>query len=198
MYSVIYQSFILFIPVKPTNVTISGGGRFNVTSQINLTCTAIGVPLPTIMWQHNNNTIPIDPGCVLDPYNVTSIVGSGLFPDNCSMSITLNLVNTSLVNVISNPQDISVLTMYNLNDLVVESYLSIRSIERSDNGIYTCTITNTLLETDTTLTVSGPTAVVVLGKTKHSYNVLSKVAIQGIFIHFIFQRGQIQYKMSLL
>ncbi|XP_065904077.1 hemicentin-1-like [Dysidea avara] len=37
------------VHVKPTNLTILGGDRFNISSQVNLTCTAIGVPLPTIM-----------------------------------------------------------------------------------------------------------------------------------------------------
>jgi len=120
------------------------------------------------MWQHNNRIIPINPDCVLDPYNTTSMVGSGLFTDSCSVIVTLNLVSPTVANAFSNPQDISMLAEYNLNELVVESYLSIRSIGRNDNGVYTCEVTNTLPETDTISVVSGPTSVVVLGRDKHS------------------------------
>ena len=147
-----------FIIVKPTNLTISGGDRFNISSQVVLTCTAIGVPLPTIMWQLNGNNVPIDPDCVLDSYNVISMVGLGL--DNCTVIQTLDLANG---NTITDPQDILELGMSNLTELVVVSNLLIRSLQRSDNGSYTCNVTNTLPETDTISVVSGPTPVTVLG-----------------------------------
>ena len=150
-----------FIVVKPTNLTISGGDRFNISSQVNLTCTAIGVPLPTIMWQLNGNNVPIDPDCVLDSYNVTSMVGSGLALGNCTEIQTVDLANG---NTITDPQDILELGMSNLTELVVVSNLLIRSLQRSDNGSYTCNVTNTLPETDTISVVSGPTPVTVLGK----------------------------------
>ena len=56
------------------------------------------------------------------------------------------------------------LGMYELDQLVVESNLIIRSLERSDNGSYTCNITNTLPETDTVSIVTDSTPIVVLGK----------------------------------
>ena len=143
--------------VKPTNLTISGGNRFNISSQVNLTCTTIGVPLPTIMWQLNN--VPIDPDCVLNSYNFTSMVGLGL--DDCTIIQTLDLANG---NTVTNAQDIIELGMSNLTELVVVSNLLIRSLQCSDNGSYTCNVTNTLPETDTISVVSGPTPITVLGK----------------------------------
>jgi len=88
-----------FIIVKPTNLTISGGDRFKISSQVNLTCTAIGIPLPTIIWQLNSNNVPIDPDCVLD--NVNSMMGLGL--NDCTVIQTLDLANG---NTITDPQDI--------------------------------------------------------------------------------------------
>ena len=148
-----------FIIVKPTNLTISGGDRFNINSHINLTCTAIGIPLPTIMWQLNGDNVPIDPDCVLDSYNVTSMVGLDL--DNCTVVQMLDLANG---NTVTDPQDILELGMSNFTKLVVVSNLLIRSIQRSDNGSYTCNVTNTLPETDTISVVSSRTPVTVLGK----------------------------------
>ena len=145
---------------------ISGGGRFNISSQVNLTCTVIGVPLPAIAWQLNGNNINLSSDCVLNSYNVT--LGSGFgsefdFP-NCRINQTLNLHNDTVASTVSDPQDIITLGMYELDQLVVESNLIIGSLERSDNGSYTCTITNTLPETDTVSIVTGSTPVVVLGK----------------------------------
>ena len=148
-----------FIIVKPTNLTISGGDRFNISSQVNLTCTAIGVPLPTIMWQLNGNNVPTDPDCVLDSYNVNSMVGLGL--DNCTVIQTVDLANG---NTVTDPQDILELGMSNLTELVVVSNLLIRSLQRIDNGSYTCNVTNTLPQADTISVVSCPTPVTVLGK----------------------------------
>jgi len=150
-----------FITVKPTNLTISGGNRFKISSQVNLTCTAIGVPLPTIIWQLNGYNIPIDPDCVLD--NVNSMVGLGL--DDCMVIQTVDLANG---NTVTDPQDILELGISNLTELVVFSNLLIRSLQRSDNGSYTCNVTNTLPQTDTISVVSGPTPVTVLGKMYNS------------------------------
>ena len=88
-----------------------------------------------------------------------SSVGSGLV--NCTVIQTLDLVNG---NAVTDPQDILKLGMSNLTELVVVSNLFIRSLQRSDNGSYTCTVTNTLPVTDTISVVSGPTLVTVLGK----------------------------------
>ena len=145
--------------VKPTNLTISGGDRFNITSQVNLTCSAIGVPLPTIIWQLDGNNVTIDPNCVLDSYENNLMVG--LDQDDCAMLQTVDLANG---NTVTDPQDIFELGMSNLTELVVVSNLFIRSLQRSDNGSYTCTVTNTLPVTDTISVVSGPTPVTVLGK----------------------------------
>ena len=151
------------IVVKPTNDMISGGGRFNISSQVNLTCTVIGVPLPVIVWQLNGNNINLPSDCVLNSYNSTLDFGStGI--TNCCINQTLNLYNNIVASRVSDPQDIITLGMYELDQLVVESNLIIRSLERSDNGSYTCNITNTLPETGTVSIVTDSTPVVVLGK----------------------------------
>jgi len=46
----------------------------------------------------------------------------------------------------------------------VVSNLLIRSLQHSDNGSYTCNVTNTLPQTDTISIVSGPTSVTVLSE----------------------------------
>ena len=157
----------MLIVVKPTNDTISGGGRFNISSQVNLTCTVIGVPLPAIVWQLNGNNINLPSDCVLNSYNATLDYGSGVgseFP-NCRINQTLNLLDDDVASRVSDPQDIiTTLGMYELSQLVVESNLIIRSLERSDNGSYTCNITNTLADTDTVSVTTDSTPVVVLGK----------------------------------
>ena len=154
----------MLIVVKPCNDMISGGGRFNISSQVILTCTVIGVPLPAIVWQLNGNNINLPSDCVLNSYNVTLDFGSRFEFPNCRINQTLNLLNDTVASTVSDPQDIITLGMYELDQLVVESSLIIRSLERSDNGSYTCNITNTLPETDTVSIVTGSTAVVVLGK----------------------------------
>ena len=149
------------IVVAPTNDTIFGGGRINISSQINLTCTVIGVPLPTIVWQHNGNNINLPSDCILNSL-LAFESGSGV-PD-CRINQTLNLLDDVVANAVSNPQDIITLGMYKLNRLVVESNLLIRSLERSDNGSYTCNVTNMLPMTKTISVVTDSTPVVVLGK----------------------------------
>ena len=126
-----------------------------------MTCSAIGVPLPTITWQLNGNNVLIDPDCVLNPYNVTSMT-VGL--NNCTVSQTLNLDNSNIASAVNDPQNISVLSVYNLHELAVVSHLLISSLERDNNGSYTCTVTNMLPETDTISVLSSPTHIVVLGK----------------------------------
>ena len=160
LYLLIY---CMLIVVKPTNDAISGGGRFNVSSQVTLTCTVIGVPLPVIAWQLNGININLHSDCSLDSYNVTLNFRSTAFP-NCLINQTLILRDNVVASTVSDPQDIITLGMYELDQLVVESSLIIRSLKRSDNGSYTCNITNTLLETDTISIVTGSTPVVVLGK----------------------------------
>ena len=153
----------MLIVVKPTNDIISGGGRFKISSQVTLTCTVIGVPLPAIVWQLNGNNINLPSDCMLNSYNVT--LGSGFGSQfDCSINQTLNLRDDTVASTVSDPQDIITLGMYELDQLVVESNLIIRSLERSDNGSYTCNITNTLPETDTVSIVTDSTPVVVLGK----------------------------------
>ena len=154
----------MFIVVTPTNDSIFGGGRINISSQVNLTCTVIGVPLPAIVWQHNGNDINLPSDCVLNSYNASLDFGSGSdFPD-CRINQTLNLLDDTVANAVSDPQDIITLGIYELSQLVVESNLIITSLERSDNGSYTCTVTNMLPETDTVSIVTDSTPVVVLGK----------------------------------
>ena len=153
----------MLIVVKPTNDMISGGGRFNISSQVNLTCTVIGVPLPAIVWQLNGNNINLPSDCVLNSYNATLDFGSGS-GFNCRINQELYLRNDTVTSRVSDPQDIITLGMYELDQLVVESNLIIRSLERSDNASYTCNITNTLPETDTVSVVTDSTPVVVLGK----------------------------------
>ena len=150
----------MLIVVKPTNDVISEGGRFNISSQVNLTCTVIGVPLPAIVWQLNGNNINLPSDCVLNSYNATLDFGS----PNCSINQTLTLHDNVVASRVSDPQDIITLGMYELDQLVVESNLIIRSLERNDNGSYTCNITNTLPDTDTVSIVTDSTPVVVLGK----------------------------------
>ena len=192
----------MLIVVKPTNDTISGGGRFSISSQVNLTCTVIGVPLPAIVWQLNGNNINLPSDCVLNSYNATLDFGSGFgsaFP-NCRINETLNLLDDVFASTVSDPQDIITLGMYELSQLVVESNLIIRSLERSDNGSYTCNITNTLADTDTVSVITDSTPVVVLGKEcRQLYNneLYSYVVIM-IICFITHQRDQILYRMSLL
>ena len=142
----------MLIVVKPTNDNIFGGGRINISSQVNLTCTVIGVPLPAIVWQLNGNDINLPSDCEL--------IGS----PNCRINQTLSLLDDVVANAVSDPQNIMTLGMYELSQLVVESNLIIRSLERSDNGSYTCNVTNMLPETNTISVVTDFTPVVVLGK----------------------------------
>ena len=69
-----------------------------------------------------------------------------------------------MANAVSDPQDIITLGMYELSQLVVESNLIVRSLKRSDNGSYTCNVTNMLPETNTISVMTDSTPVVVLGK----------------------------------
>ena len=119
--------------VKPTNYTISGGGRFNISSQVNLTCTVIGVPLPSNVWQLNGNNINLPSDCVLNSYNATLDFGFGSGFPNCRINQTLRLLDDGVASAVSDPQDINTLGMYELNQLVVQSNLIIKSLERSDN-----------------------------------------------------------------
>jgi len=109
------------------------------------------------MWQLNGYNVSVDPDCVLD--NVTSMVGLGL--DDCTVIQTLDLADG---NTFTDPQDILELGISNLTELVVVSNLLIRSLQRSDNGSYTCNVTNALPQTDTISVVSDSTPVTVLGK----------------------------------
>ena len=150
----------------------------NISSQVNLTCTAIGVPLPAIVWQNDGNNVPVNPNCVLDPYNATSVM-VGL--NNCTIFQTTNLVDINVANSVTGAQNISMLAVYDLNQLIIESHLFIRSLQRSDNGSYTCTATNMLSETDTISVVSGSTHLVVLGKLHKCYTFNRYVSI---FVNF--------------
>ena len=152
----------MIIVVKPIDDMMSGGGRFNISSQVNLTCTVIGVPLPAIVWQLNANNINLPSDCVLNYMATLDFESTGI--TNCRINQTLNLRNNVVASRVSDPQDIITLGMYELDQLVVESNLIIRSLERSDNGSYTCNITNTLPETDNVSIVTDSTPVVVLGK----------------------------------
>jgi len=152
---------ISIVIVKPTNYTISGGERVNISSQVNLTCTVIGVPLPTIIWQLNGNNINIPSNCVLNSYNAPLQSGSGA---NCVYNQSLNLLNSNVAGAVTDPQDIISLGAYELSELVVVSSLTIGSVKRSDNGSYTCHVTNMLPRTSTVSVVTDSTFVVVLGK----------------------------------
>ena len=189
----------MFIIVTPTNDNIFGGGRINISLQVNLTCTVIGVPLPAIVWQLNGNNINLPSDCVLNSYNASLDFESGSGVPDCRINQTLRLVDDGVANAVSDPQDIMTLGMYELSQLVVESNLIIRSLERSDNGSYTCTVTNMLPETNTISVVTDSTPVVVLGKilssslimalcSLHSYDSLTHAVI-------CFIRDQILYRM---
>ena len=110
-----------------------------------------------------NSNINLPSDCVLNSYNTTLNFEPTGHP-NCRINQTLHLHNNAVASTVSDPQDIITLGMYELDQLVVESNLIIRSLERSDNGSYTCNITNTLPETDTVSIVTDSTPVVVLGK----------------------------------
>ena len=122
------------------------------------------MPLPAIIWQHNGNDINLPSDCVLNSYNASLNFESGSDAPNCHINQTLHLLNDTVANALGNPQDIITLGMYELSQLVVESSLIIRSLERSDNGSYTCNVTNMLPETDTISVMTDSTPVVVLGK----------------------------------
>ena len=169
----VYLRPICILIVAPKNLTISGGDRFNISSQVNLTCTAIGVPLPTIVWQLNGVNVSVVPDCVLNLYNATSMT-VGL--NNCAVSQTLNLVNASVASTIMDPQDVSLISVYNLDELAVVSHLFIRPLQRRNNGSYTCTVNNMLPVTDTVSVVSGPTHVVVLGEVHNNIFEITKLA----------------------
>ena len=162
VYALAY--YCVLIVVTPTNDSIIGGGRINISSQVNLTCTVIGVPLPAIIWQHNGNDINLPSDCILNSYNASLDYESGSGVPDCRINQTLHLSDNVVANAVNDPQDIITLGMYELSQLVVESNLIIRSLERSDNGSYTCTVTNMLPETDTVSIVTDSTLVVVLGK----------------------------------
>ena len=150
------------ITVKPSNQTISGGGRFNISSEVNLTCTVIGVPLPAVVWRFNGINIDIPSDCILNSYNASLQMRS--VPTDCLLQQSLNLVDTDIAERVTDPQDIVSLGAYDLSELIVESTLTISSLQRSDNGSYTCNITNMLPETSTISVVTDFTTVVVLGK----------------------------------
>ena len=154
----------MFIVVTPTNDSIFGGVRINISSQVNLTCTVIGVPLPAIVWQLNGNDINLPSDCVLNSYHASLDFKSGPGVPDCRINQTLHLSNDVVANAVTDPQDIMTLGMYELSQLVVESNLIIRSLERSDNGSYTCNVTNMLPETSSISFVTDSTPVVVLGK----------------------------------
>ena len=148
---------------------IVGGGRVNISLPINLTCTVIGVPLPAIVWQLNGNDINLTSDCVENSYNASLDFGSELVygSPNCCINQTLNLLDDVVASTVSDPQDVITLGMYELSQLVVESTLTIRSLKRSDNGSYTCYVTN-MLPGVSIVTDSVP--IVVLGKEyKHVY-----------------------------
>ena len=154
----------MLIVVKPTNDIIFGGGRINISSQVNLTCTVIGVPLPAIVWQLNGNDINLPSDCVVNSYNASLVFESDSGVPECRINQTLSLLNDVVANAVNDPQDIVALGIYELSQLVVESNLIIRSLERSDNGNYTCNVTNMLPETNTISVVTDSTPLVVLGK----------------------------------
>ena len=154
----------MLIVVKPTNDIIFGGGRINISSQVNLTCTVIGVPLPAIVWQLNGNDINLPSDCVVNSYNASLDFESDSGVPECRINQTLSLLNDVVANAVNDPQDIMALGIYELSQLVVESNLIIRSLERSDNGNYTCNVTNMLPETNTISVVTDSTPLVVLGK----------------------------------
>ena len=161
---ILNKYYCMLIVVMPTNDAIFGGGRINISSQVNLTCTVIGVPLPAIVWQHNGNNINLPSDCVLNSYNASLAFESGPDVPDCRLNQTLNLLDDVVANAVSDPQDIITLGMYELSQLVVESNLIIRSLERSDNGSYTCNVTNMLPETNTASALTDSTPIVVLGK----------------------------------
>ena len=154
----------MLIVVTPTNDNIFGGGRINISSQVHLTCTVIGVPLPAIVWQLNGNDINLPSDCVVNSYNASLDFESDSGVPECRINQTLSLFNDIVANAVNDPQDIMTLGIYKLSQLVVESNLIIRSLERSDNGSYTCNVTNMLPETNTISVVTDSTPVVVLGK----------------------------------
>ena len=122
------------------------------------------MPLPAIVWQLNGNDIILPSDCVLNSYNASLNFKSVSDVPDCRINQTLNLLDDIVANAVSDPQDIITLGIYELSQLVVESNLIIRSLERSDNGSYTCNVTNMLPETDTISIVTDTTPVVVLGK----------------------------------
>ena len=140
---------------------ILGGGRVNISSPVNLTCTVIGVPLPAIVWQLNGNDINLPSDCVENSYSALLDFGSESESPNCRINQTLNLLDDVVASAVSDPQDIITLGMYELSQLVVESTLIIRSLERNDNGSYTCYVTNMLPGASI---VTHSTPVVVLGE----------------------------------
>jgi len=86
----------------------------------------------------------------------------GLDQDNCTVIQSLDL---AYGNPVTDPEDIFKSGEFDFTELVVVSNLFIRSLERSDNGSYTCTVvTNILPVTDTISFMSDPTHVTVLGK----------------------------------
>ena len=160
--NLLYIYTCMLFTVKPSNQTISGGGRFNISSEVNLTCTVIRVPLPAVVWKFNGINIDIPSDCILNSYNASLQMRS--VPTDCLLQQSLNLVDTDIAERVTDPQDIVSLGAYDLSELIVESTLTISSLQRSDNGSYTCNITNMLPETSTISVVTDFTTVVVLGK----------------------------------
>ena len=88
---------------------------------------------------------------------------------DCLFKHSLNLLDSNVAERVTDPQDIVSLGAYELSELIVESTLTISSLKRSDNGSYTCNITNMLPETSTISVVTDFTVVIVLGKYIYVY-----------------------------
>ena len=180
-YTIDIRMYILII-VKPFNQTISGGGRFNISSEVNLACTVIAVPLPAVVWQFNGNNINLTSDCIIDPYNASSAQMTSI-PADCLYQQSLNLLDSNIVETVTDPQDIVSLGAYKLSDLIVESTLTISSLQRSDNGSYTCNITNMLPETSNISVVTEFTVVIVLGKLAYIHMYLFQYVHALHYVH---------------
>ena len=100
-------------------------------SNVFLTCEAAGVPLPVVEWVYTAQT------------GGKQIV----YPSKIRISMSFKMLNYLLFNLADDDR-ISTLVRGGPNAHVLTSWLQIQSLQRNDQGTYTCVASNTLGKTE--------------------------------------------------